>query len=51
MGGGALGGILLSFPLGVEKDGPDCLLTCGEVGGDIQELTCLCRGLAAQLMD
>jgi hypothetical protein len=51
MGGGALGGILLSFSLGVGKDGSDRFLARGEVGGDIQELTCLCRGLVAQLMD
>jgi hypothetical protein len=51
MGGGTLGGILLSFSLGVRKDGSDRLLARGEVGGDIQELTCLCRGLAAQLVD
>jgi hypothetical protein len=49
--GGALVDVLLPFSLGVRKDGSDCLLACGEVGGDIQELSCLCRGLAAQLMD
>jgi hypothetical protein len=35
MGGGALGGILLPFSLGIGKDGSDRLLTSGEVGGDI----------------
>jgi hypothetical protein len=35
LGGGALGGLLLPFFLGVGEDGSDCLLAHGKVGGDI----------------
>jgi hypothetical protein len=46
-GGGVLGGVFLLLPLAfsVREDGSNRLLSGGEIGGDVQEITRVGRGL------